>query len=128
MRQTILLVVLVFLVTVPVLAESWTGDLVDSRCYESEENNVNAFDPPNHVNHDRGYEIRVCRPHARTKSFAVVDNDGRTFQLDPSGNDKVAELVRQTDKKSRLLVTVTGAVTRQKHKKIVSVDSISLAK
>ena len=107
-----------------VFAESWTGDLVDSRCYASEENNVNPFDPPSNVNHDRGYEIRVCRPNARTRSFAIVDPDGRTFQLDPSGNGRVADLVRQADKKSRLLVTVTG----EKRKKTVSVDSISLAK
>src|SRR5262245_41983543 len=118
----------VTVVWLAIFAESWTGDLVDSRCYESEENNVNPFDPPNHVNHDRGYEIRVCRPSARTKSFAIVDHDGRTFQVDPSANGKVAELVRQTDKKSRLLVTVMGRLTSEKHKETVTVDSISLAK
>jgi hypothetical protein len=121
MKQIVLFAAVVWFA---VFAESWTGDLVDSRCYASEENNVNPFDPPFNVNHDRGYEIRVCRPTDRTKSFAIVDPDGRTLQLDPSGNDRVAELVRQTDKKSRLLVTLTG----EKRKNTVHVDSISLAK
>jgi hypothetical protein len=121
MERIVIVAIVLWLST---FAESWTGDLVDSRCYASEENNVNPFDPPSNVNHDRGYEIRVCRPNARTKSFAIVDPDGRTFQLDPSGNNRVAEFVRQTDKKSRLLVTVTG----DKCKNTVSVDSISLAK
>jgi hypothetical protein len=122
--QSILLVAaIVVLGAAPIFAGSFTGDLVDSKCYTSEENNVNPFDPPSNVNHDRGYEIRVCRPNARTKYFAIVDHDGRSFQLDPSGNDKVLELVRQIDKKSRLLVTVTGEI----QKRTLRVDSISLA-
>jgi hypothetical protein len=117
-------VVLILLEAAPVFAESWTGDLVDSKCYASEENNVNPFDPPNNVNHDRGYEIRVCRPNARTKAFTVVNSDGQSVQLDASGNVKATDLVRQADRKSRLLVTVTG----EKQKDTVRVDSISLAK
>jgi hypothetical protein len=124
MRRITLVAALVFFGTATVFAESWTGDLVDSRCYTSQENNVNPFDPVSNVNHDRGYEIVVCRPNARTQSFTVVDSDGRSFQLDSSGNSKVADLVRQADKKSRLLVTVTG----EKHKDAVTVDSIALAK
>jgi hypothetical protein len=122
MKQTVLLAALLCLRSVPVLAESWTGALVDSNCYASEEGNVNPFDPPFNVNHDRGFEIRACRPSARTKSFAVVDSDGQSFKLDPSGNAKAAELVRQAGKKSRLDVMVTG----EKHKDTVRVNSISL--
>jgi hypothetical protein len=118
-----LLAALVCLGSAPVYAETWTGYLVDAKCYASQERNVNPFDPNFDTNHDRGYEVRVCQPGAKTKSFTIVQSDGVSFELDPSGNGKAADLIRQTSKESVIRVTVTG----EKHKGIVRVDSISLA-
>ena len=109
----------------PLLAESWTGYLVDAKCYSSQERNVNPFDPSFDSNHDRGYEIRVCRPKLGTRTFAVVDtDDGQSVELDPSGNVKAADFVRRIGEKRLLNVTVTG--DRRDH--TVTVESISLAK
>jgi len=108
----------------PALAESWTGYLVDARCYASEERNVNPFAASFDANHDRGYQIRVCRPKVGTRKFAVVDSNGQSFQLDPSGNAKAADFVRRIGEKRLLNVTVTG----QRHEQTVTVESISLAK
>jgi hypothetical protein len=121
MRQVILLAAFLYLLSVPAFAETWTGYLVDAKCYASEERNVNPFDSNFNTNHDRGYEIRVCQPSAKTRSFTVVDSDGVSFELDPSGNGKAADVVRQAGKTSMLSVTITG----QKHKDTVSVTSIS---
>jgi hypothetical protein len=104
------------------LAGSWTGVLVDSTCYDDEERNVNPFDGSTDVNHDRDLEIRFCRPKARTKLFAVVQQSGVSFKLDPAGNAKAAEIVRNAAKKSRLVVAVTGEMSNH----TVKVDSIAL--
>jgi hypothetical protein len=122
MNGTMLLALLVCLGTAPVYVETWTGYLVDSKCYASQERNVNPFDPTFNTNHDRGYEIRVCQPNAKTKAFAVVDADGVSFQLDHLGNEKAFDLIRQEGlKKPVVSVTVTG----EKQKDKVKVDSIS---
>jgi hypothetical protein len=124
MKRAILLAVFLFGGSIPLFSETWSGYLVDSKCYASQERNVNPFDSNFNTNHDRGYEIRVCQPNAKTKSFTVVDSDGVSFELDPSGNEKAANLIRQAPKKPVISVTVTG----KKHEDTVAVDSISLAR
>ena len=111
-------------ISTPALAETWTGYLVDGKCYASEERNVNPFAASFDANHDRAYEIRVCGPKFRTKEFIVVDVNGESFKLDPSGNAKAADFVRQIGQKQLLYVTVNG----ERHENIVTVDSIKLAK
>jgi len=108
-------------------AGSWSGFLVDSKCYESEQSNINPFDGSTYVDYDRALQIRTCRPTAHTKSFALVkQEDGVSVKLDPAGNAKAADLVRQAgkkshDKKSYFVVTVTGEMSKD----TVKVDSIS---
>jgi hypothetical protein len=102
-------------------AGSWRGALVDSRCFESEEHNVNPGDTLANVDRDRNWEIRFCAPRVKSKSFALVDRDGRSFQLDPEGNRKAAELVRKTGKKDLFLVVVNGEKSGHK----LMVDSIA---
>ena len=103
---------------------SWRGYLVDSNCFATDENNVNFFDGATDVDHDRNLEIVQCRPGKRTKSFTVIEEEGPNFKLDAAGNTKAAELVSKTDKKSHLLVTVTGDM----NKGTVNVTSISLVR
>jgi ribosomal protein S17 len=121
--RSIFFAVLLF-VSTPLLAENWTGYLVDAKCYASEERNVNPFAPSFDANHDRAYEISVCRPKIRTKEFTVIDVNGQSLKLDPSGNAKAAEFVREIGQKRLLYVKVTG----DRRDKTVTVDSISLAK
>ena len=102
-------------------AETWSGELVDSKCYAAEERNVNPTDTEIWVDRDRGYEIRYCSPRQKTSAFAVVQPDGRSFPLDAAGNAKAAELVRNTGKKHVTPVTVTGVMIG----KAIQVDSIS---
>jgi hypothetical protein len=105
-------------------ANMWTGALVDSKCYASEERNVNPTDTMIYVDRDRNLEIRYCTPRAKTKSFAIVQADGTIVTLDSAGNAKAGELVRATGKQSRFAVAVTGALTKD----IISVDSIAMAR
>ena len=112
------------LLAVFLLAETWNGYLVDAGCFASQERNVNPFDGNFNTNHDRGYEVRVCRPSATTRSFTLVGSDGAVFELDSAGNQKAAELVRQTGRQQVFSVTVTG----EKHKDTVTLDSISVTR
>src|SRR5580704_16132508 len=105
-------------------AGSWSGALVDSKCYDSEERNVNPTDTMTSVDRDKDLEIRYCSPSAKTKSFAVVQQDGMGFKLDSVGNAKAAELVRKTGKKSHFAVAITGEMSRN----TIKVDLISIAR
>jgi hypothetical protein len=70
-------------------AETWSGTLLDSRCWDFEENNTKAVSI--YVDRDRNMEIRFCSPTAKTKSFAVVLPDGMNLKLDSAGNAKASE-------------------------------------
>ena len=106
------------------LAETWSGALVDSKCYMALERNVNPTDTLTAVNRDRNQEIRYCTPTAKTKIFAVVQWDNTIVRLDPAGNAKILEVVRQAGKTSRLNVQVTG----EQHDHVVKADSIAAVK
>jgi len=103
-------------------AGKWSGTLVDSKCFAFAELNVNPTDTSIFVDRDQNQELRLCSPGAKTKSFAVVQHDGASFKLDPAGNAKAAEIVRNTAKKSRLPVVVTGEMSGN----TIRVDSISV--
>ena len=104
-------------------AGSWSGALVDAACYAARERNVNPTDTMIYVDRDTNDEIRYCSPGSKTKVFAVIQPDGTTFKLDAAGNDKAAELVRKTGRKSRFVVLITGEIGGN----ALKVDSISAA-
>jgi hypothetical protein len=119
------LVALVCFASTLCLAGSWPGYLVDSKCYDAEERNVNPGSTLMDVNRDRNFEIRYCTANAKTKAFAIVPQEGAmSLKLDSAGNAKAAELIRQTGRKSFFLVTVTGELVRN----VVNVESISPVK
>jgi len=105
-------------------AGSWSGWLVDSKCYAALERNKSPTDTLNYVDRDKNHEIRYCEPNAKTKSFAMVEQNGLSFNLDAGGNAKAAEMVRSAGKKSIAEVTVAGEMTRD----TVKVDFISIAR
>jgi hypothetical protein len=113
-----------FLSAVLSFAGSWAGTLVDSKCYDAEERNVNPTDTLTNVDRDRNLEVRYCSPSARTKSFAVVDSDGLSFKFDAVGNAKAAALIGKNGKKSHVIVAVTGEMNRN----TIQVDSISIVR
>ena len=104
-------------------AENWSGSLVDSKCYASEERNVNPTDTLTNVDRDGNREIRFCSPRSKTKSFALVHFDGRTVNLDSAGNAKASELVRTNRKRRPFFVTISGEIVGE----AIRVDSISAA-
>jgi len=124
MELTLRLAALCCLASALSFAGSWSGWLVDSKCYAALERNKSPTDTLSYVDRNKSDEVRYCRPNAKTKSFAVVDQDGLSFNLDASGNAKAAELVRSAGKKSAGGVMVTGELTGN----TLKVDSISIAK
>ena len=114
------LAVLVCLSTAIGLAETWSGTLVDSRCWGFAENNTK--DASIYVDRDRNMEIRSCSPTAKTKSFAIVLPDGLTLKLDAEGNAKAAGLIQKAGKVSPIAVDVTG----EKNGNTIKADSISI--
>lgn len=123
MPRMIRLAALVCLMTPLGFAESWSGSLVNLKCYSALQRNVNPHDTLTAVDRDRASEVHYCAPNGKTKSFAVVTIDGETLTLDPAGNSKAAELVRTAGKKSSYYVQVTG----EKKGHDITTESISLA-
>lgn len=103
------------------LAETWSGPLVDSKCYGAVQRNVNPTDTQTYVDRDIGSEIRYCAPTHKTKYFAIVGEYGTRLKLNDTGNAKAAELVRNVNKRQMLQVAVTGQMVGKE----IKVDSIS---
>ncbi len=105
-------------------AGTWSGTLVDSKCFDIAERNVNPTDTLTSVDRDQNQEIRFCSPGAKTKVFAVVQHDGLSFKLDSLGNAKAIEILRKTVKKFPLAIVVTGEMSGN----TIKVNSISMAR
>lgn len=115
-------VVLACLSTAPGLAETWSGSLVDLKCWNFQE--YNTKDTSIYVDRDTNMEIRACSPTSKTKVFAVVLPIGLNFKLDSEGNAKAAELVQKIGKRSPVTVGITG----EADKNTIKVDSISMVR
>jgi hypothetical protein len=105
-------------------AGTWSGALVDAKCWGFRERNVNPRDTLTFVDRDRNLEISFCTPNTKTNLFAIVPPDGVSLQLDAAGNAKAADVVRTAGKKSLIHVNVTGEADKQ----TIAVTSISAAK
>lgn len=104
-----------------VLAQSWTGYLVDSGCYKNDKANHNIS--PSTVDRDMNMELKQCAPDSKTKSFALVLPDWSSLKLDTAGSTKATELVRNASHRTPIQVTLTGERSANE----VKVDSISRA-
>jgi hypothetical protein len=102
------LAILMCLASLPAFSATWTGYLVDGKCYAAEERNVNPGDGNAHVDSDMDFEIRYCAPTAKTTEFAVVPADWNAIRLDGAGNAQAAELIRGLGKTRYLRVAVSG--------------------
>jgi hypothetical protein len=102
--------VLLGLVATVGFAATWTGELVDRRCYVAIEDNIGP-DGPYYVDRDISGEIGECAPRVKTHAFEVVQLDEVPIDLDSRGNAQCAALVRKYGKKPLLLVQVVGEKT-----------------
>jgi len=99
-------------------AASWSGALVDAKCFGSRERNVSHQDP---AGRNIRADINQCSPKAKTKEFGIVQDDGSSLTFDASGSQKATEFMRTAGKQSPFKVTVTGERNGNK----IKVDSIS---
>ena len=120
-KENMRLAILLFLASVPGFAGTWSGSLVDSKCFAASERNVNPTDTLTAVDRDQNQEIRYCTPGLKTKLFAIVDANGLSFVLDSAGNAKAAAFVRNVGRPPRIAVVVTGELKNR----TITVDSIS---
>jgi hypothetical protein len=104
-------------------AETWSGMLVNAKCYAAEQRNVNPLDTETAVDTDKGAEIRYCAPKLKTKFFAVVERDGGALRFDPAGDAKAAAFVQSAGKQRMYAVAVTGQLSGKR----IQVESISPA-
>lgn len=118
-RLGCLMLPLLCLASETAFAASWSGILVDARCFESAQGNHNVTDST--ALEDVGLEIRLCLPKAKTRSLAIVRPDGAKLTLDSHGNELAMDLVRQGFKKSTRYVTVSG----ERKKNTIAVNSIA---
>ena len=94
------------------LAETWTGRLIDSSCYEQHKSAMN------------------CDANSATTAFAL-DVAGKIFTLDQTGNTKAAEALksradRSTDPtkppSAQIMAKVTGTKDGENTLKVETID------
>lgn len=90
------------------LAESWSGKLVDGNCKPSPEATKGGPLPDS------------CAVSASTKVFAIQTADGQIYRLDSAGNAKAAAALKADASKTE--VTVSGSLNGQ----MVKVESIDI--
>jgi hypothetical protein len=102
-------------------AGSWSGFLVDAECYSATQANTKGGTHPASIDNNR--TLRVCAPKATTKSFAVMQEDGTSFELDSAGNQKARDFVAKQGNVPRYKVNVTGDMTQN----TLQLSTISMA-
>jgi hypothetical protein len=118
------IITLVVLSSALSFAGTWSGTLVDAKCWGYTENNVGQKMP--YVDTNRNLQVRQCSPKAKTKSFALLTPGGHALALDAAGNATASsELAKAAHRKAPIRVVVTG---EQNNKKSIQVSSISAAK
>ena len=122
MRLSLQVGFLIPLVSALSFAESWSGLLVDSDCYQGALRNTSHGAHPGSI--DTRKILDMCAPSAASKSFEVVRTDGMSLKLDSNGSEKARELIMKAGKMSRYRVNVTGAATQD----TLNLDSISISK
>ena len=110
------MIAVVLLISMPGFSSTSLGYLVDARCFQSEERNVN----PDYISvpgaRDIDFEIRACVPRAnKTKTFMVVLLSGEVLKLDAAGNAQAAKLVKAAGRSGRpqrhFAVNITGTIS-----------------
>jgi hypothetical protein len=103
-------------------ATSWSGSLVDARCYAGFQGSKTSA--MHYVDRNTSWVIGYCAPRVRTSSFVVVPVDGGTFPLDSNGNAQASKIVRKIGRKRLILVQVAGVRKRNN----VTVNTVKLVR
>ena len=122
MKLALRLACLSCILSVPGLTATWSGWLVNSRCYSSLDSN--RSDVPSFVNWDQMGAIRYCSPNHKTKSFAIVGQSGVSMRLDPIGNEKAIGLLRNVENTSLFTAEISGDAIRH----TINVHSLSIVR
>lgn len=101
-------IVWLFLLAAPGFAGTWSGTLVDAKCWGFAEGNVGQKNTEQYVDRDRNLEVSLCAPTEKTKSFAVIPPDGIALKLDAAGDNMASQLVRTAPRHKPIAVAVTG--------------------
>lgn len=115
------LAALFFFLTTAGLASTWSGFLVDSRCWTSRQNNVTI--EATTVARAMNADVRFCSPTRDTKRFAVVLHDWRKFRFDPTGNVRAAQVVAKSPSGSSYNVTVKGLLSDKRTIKVAALSA-----
>ena len=121
MTLTLRLALLLPIVPALSFAGSWSGALVDARCFSSAQQNVSHGHPGST---DMKRAVRSCSPSKKTESFSMVEQVGMAFSLDSNGNEKAHALVLKEGSKHPFRVHVTGDMDQD----ILRVETMSMAK
>ena len=103
---------LLFCLSTVGFAGTWSGYLVDSRCYADERNNVTWDD--NSFGDDMSMEVRQCVATSKTKHFAIVLPDWTMLKLDAAESGKAAAIAHNVAPKSSTPYCVTVVGVRRK--------------
>jgi hypothetical protein len=106
-------------------ASTWSGFLVDSRCYTTEQANVSQDAPLG--SRDMSRQIRTCTAKSGTRHFGVVPADWKGLRFDGKGNSQAARLVQKRRKGTVMKVTVAG-VRQGNTIKVASVSGVPIPK
>jgi hypothetical protein len=104
-------------------ATTWSGALVDAKCYAAFQGNSRST--LYYVDRDTSWMIGYCAPRVKTQSFELVPVSGASFPLDSHGNAQASGIVRKVGKKRLIVVQVAGV---RKGKKDVAVSSVKVVK
>jgi hypothetical protein len=114
---------LLFCVSTAGFATTWSGYLVNSRCYGS--NQANVSQDANIGSSDLARQVRTCAAKPGTKRFAVVPPDWSNLRLDPAGNAKASSVVKNQRHGKVMGVTVAGP-RRHNRVKVASLRAIAV--
>jgi hypothetical protein len=111
--------ILAILISTAGFARTWSGFLVDARCWEDVQSNVGEGSVTGEQS--MNFDVHECSPTARTTSFDVVLTNWCLLKLDHNGDVRAEQLVQHTHKKPVYGVNVSGVLT----KKTIRVASIA---
>jgi hypothetical protein len=95
-----------FALSMTVLAETWSGTLIDAMC--------KGRDPANHT--------RQCAISCSKSGYGVLASGGRFIRFDDAGNAKALAALKASKKEKDLRAKVTGSLDGD----VIKVDSIEL--
>lgn len=109
MKRIVVAATVVVFLSLPLFADTWTKvPLTDAMCAEKVKDN-----PDSHS--------RQCIINCADSGFGILA-DGKFLKFDEEGNRKVLALLKESEKKDHIRVTVSGRLDGE----MIQVESVSL--